>query len=63
MAKVMKPDLKQGAVFIYEYRNGKMHLTQKILMTERSFGMRLVLSSLTLFSSNLFPAYRSTPII
>merc|ERR1712130_827403 len=31
----------QGAVFIYEYRNGKMHQTQKILMSERSFGMRL----------------------
>jgi len=31
----------QGAVFIYEYRNQKMALTQTIKMSERSFGLRL----------------------
>merc|ERR1719264_1733464 len=31
----------EGAVFIYEYRNGQMQLSQQILMSEKSFGMRL----------------------
>merc|ERR1719341_2461774 len=37
----------QGAVFIYEYRNGKMDLTQRILMSEKSFGLRLSPDRLT----------------
>merc|ERR1719264_1278940 len=37
----------QGAVFIYEYRNGRMQLSQEILMSEKSFGMRLSPDRLT----------------
>jgi len=37
----------QGAVFIYEYRNGQMQLSQEILMSEKSFGMRLSPDRLT----------------
>merc|ERR1719500_777300 len=37
----------QGAVFIYEYRSGQMQLSQEILMSEKSFGMRLSPDRLT----------------
>merc|ERR1719239_9564 len=40
-------DQTHGAVFTYEYRNQKMELSQTILMSEKSFGLRLSPDRLT----------------